>query len=274
MKMAKQVNAKRSRWMCAVAMTAVVVMACGVVRAQNAAMPKMAKDADPDWDVAAVKPSDPNSKEIGYRISGRRQIQLLRQTAEAMLIVGYGVHKKQIEGAPDWLRTQEWDVTGETDVMGEPNAQQVRGLVRKLLKERFGLIEHTEQREMPVFALTQVKGGAKLKVSDGDPSALANEYEHESGGESTVKFQNAPVSLLITILDFRADKPVVDKTGLIGRYDFTLKYTTDESHASADANAAPGLFTAMEEQLGLKLEPVKAMADVLVIDKVEWPGAN
>ena len=268
-------TARRSKRMRVAAMAVVAAMACGVVRAQSeAAMPKMARDADPDWDVATVRASDPDSKEAGYRISGRRQIQLLRQTAEAMLIVGYGVHKKQMENAPEWVRTQEWDVTGETDVVGEPNAQQVRALVRKLLQERFGLVVHMEQREMPVFALTAAKGGTKLKTSDGDPNALANEYEHESGGEAMIKFQNAPVSLLITILDFRTDKPVVDKTGLAGRYDFTVRYTMDETRVSPDANAAPGLFTAMEEQLGLKLEPVKAMADVLVIDKVEMPGAN
>ncbi|HXE08652.1 MAG TPA: TIGR03435 family protein [Acidobacteriaceae bacterium] len=242
---------------------------------QQVAKPQaMARDADPDWDVVTVKPSDPDSKEVGYRISGRRQIQLLRQTAEAMLIVGYGVHKKQIENAPDWVRTQEWDVKGETDLVGEPNAQQTRSLVRKLLQERFGLVLHTEQQEMPVYGLTLAKGGMKLKASDGDPKALANEYEHQSGGEAMLKFQNAPLSLLITMLDFRADKPVVDKTGLTGRYDFALRYTTDETRVSPDANAAPGLFTAMEEQLGLKLEPVKAMADVLVVDRIERPTAN
>ena len=247
----------------------------GVARSQSdAAMPKMARDADPDWDVVTVKPSDPDSTEVGYRISGRRQIQLLRQTAEAMLIVGYGVHKKQIQNAPDWVRTQEWDVKGETDVVGEPDAQQVRSLVRKLLKERFGLVVHTEQQEMPVFALTVAKGGMKLKASDGDPKALANEYEHQSGGEAMLKFQNAPLSLLITMLDFRADKPVVDKTELAGRYDFTLRYTTDETPVSPDANAPPGLFTAMEEELGLKLEPVRARADVLVVDRVQRPGEN
>lgn len=256
-------------------LAAVGLISVDVVQAQgDATMPKMVQSADPDWDVVTVKPSDPNSKETGYRISGRRQIQLLRQTVEAMLIVGYGVHKKQIENEPDWVRTDEWDITGETDQVGEPDAEQVRSLVRKLLKERFGLVLHKEQQTMPVFALTVAKGGMKLKATDGDPSALANEYDHENDGVATVMFTNAPVSLLVTILDFRADKPVVDKTQLTGRYDFTLLYTKDETRAPMEANAPPGLFTAMEEQLGLKLEPVKAMADALVIDKVERPAAN
>src|SRR5579884_2449283 len=156
------------RWTAAVVavLAATGLTGVGVARAQSdAARPKMARGADPDWEVATVRASDPDSKEVGYRISGRRQIQLLRQTAEAMLIVGYGVHKKQIENAPEWMRTEEWDVTGETDVMGEPNEAQVKSLVRKLLKERFGLVAHTEQREMAVFALTVAKGGAKLVAS-------------------------------------------------------------------------------------------------------------
>ena len=136
------------------------VRSAGSVQAQSgAAMPKMARDADPDWDVVTVKPSDPDSKELGYRISGRREIQLLRQTAEAMLIVGYGVHKKQIaEMRRSGRGPRSGSVKGETDLMGEPDAQQVRSLVQKLLKERFGLVVHTEQREMPVFALDGGEG--------------------------------------------------------------------------------------------------------------------
>ena len=79
---------------------------------------------------------------------------------------------------------------------------------------------------------------------------------------------------LAQMLQFRVDRPVVDQTGLKGRYDFRLQWTTDESRAPADGSAPPGVFTAIQEQIGLKLEPVKAQADVLVVDKVERPGAN
>jgi uncharacterized protein (TIGR03435 family) len=78
---------------------------------------------------------------------------------------------------------------------------------------------------------------------------------------------------LAEILQFRCNRPVVDQTGLKGRYDFKLQWSTDETRAT-DADAPPGLFTAIQEQIGLRLEPVKAQADVLVVDKVERPGAN
>lgn len=255
--------------------TMMLLCACGIAHAQgDSALPRMAKGADPDWEVVAVRASDPDSKESGYQVSGRREILLLRQTVEAMLMVGYGIHTKQIADAPDWVRTTAWDVRGIPDVPGEPDTEQVRSLVRKLLAVRFGLKVHTEKHEMAVFALTVAKGGAKLKASEGDPNGLPDENDSENGGESTVVFTNAPLSLLVTVLDFRVDRPVVDRTGVDGRYDLKLRYTMDESRAPTDGIAAPGLFTAMEEQLGLKLEPMRSEANVMVIDKVERPGAN
>jgi uncharacterized protein (TIGR03435 family) len=257
--------------------TVAVVMllcTCEIALAQGDSAPRpMAKDADPDWEAVTVRASDPDSREIGYRVSGR-QIELRRQTVAAMLMVGYGIHMKQIADAPKWVESAEWEVKGVPDVPGDPDARQIRSLVQKLLAERFGLKMHTQQREMAVFALTVAKGGAKLKPSQGDANGLPDENDRENGGESTVVFTNAPLSLLVTVLDFRMDRPVVDHTGLPGRYDMLLRYTADESRAPADGNAAPGLFTAMEEQLGLKLEPMRSEADAMVIDKVERPREN
>ena len=88
---------------------------------------------------------------------------------------------------------------------------------------------------------------------------------------------NASMNELRLLLTFFLDRPVVDQTGLAGRYDFQLKWTFDErdgSRAPTDGTAAPGIFTAIQEQLGLKLEPVKTMTDVMVIDKIERPSAN
>lgn len=87
-------------------------------------------------------------------------------------------------------------------------------------------------------------------------------------------YKNASMQELVQTLMFDVDRPVVDHTGLTGRYDIELKWTVDESKAPTDRTGAPGLFTAIQEQLGLKLEPVKASVDVLVVDKVERPGAN
>jgi uncharacterized protein (TIGR03435 family) len=89
-----------------------------------------------------------------------------------------------------------------------------------------------------------------------------------------MQMENCPMSGLAGELTYSLDRPVLDKTGLTGRYDFQLKWTADETKAPTDGSAPPSIFTALQDQLGLKLEPVKALADVLVIDKVERSGAN
>jgi uncharacterized protein (TIGR03435 family) len=251
-------------------------LCAGHVEAQGqtqSAAQRLPREADPAWEVVAVRPSDPNSTESGFRVNGRH-LALRRQSVAAMLMVAYGIQKKQIANAPDWVNTKEWEVNGELDADGMPDIRQIRVLVRKLLVDRFKLVAHTEQREMPVYALTVTKGGAKLEKSTADPNGLPDERDRQSAGESSVEFKNVPIGQLVTLLDFRLDRPVVDRTGLAGRYDFALKYTMDETRAPVEGNPAPGVFTALQEQLGLKLEPMKAAADVIVIDKVEQPEAN
>ena len=233
----------------------------------------MAKDVDPDWDVSTVKPSDPNDTNAGFQLKGQR-IYIERMTVESMLKMSYGVQDKQIDGAPSWVATERWDVQGEADAPGKPSVKQFQSLVRKILAERFGFKEHTETREMEVYAITVAKGGAKLTASAGDPNGLMSENDHDNGGQRTMRMTNATMTEFALLMKFYMDRPVVDQTGLTGRYDLALNWTFDEARAPTDGSAAPSLFTAAQEQLGLKLEPVKAATDVLVVDKVERPGEN
>ena len=231
----------------------------------------MAKDADPDWEVVTVRPSDPNARNDTFDVRGRHVV-IENQPVEVMLMMAYGMQKNQIVGAPEWVRTERFDVDGVPDVEGKPNLRQFQSLVRKLLTERFRLKTHTEQREMPVFALRVAKGGTKIAKSTGDPNGLPRE-DGEGGSIRTCRFANTSMADLALYLLIDVDRPVVDQTGLQGRYDFQLKWSRDEV-TTADPNAPPGLFTAIQEQIGLKLEPVKAETDVLVVDKVERPSAN
>jgi uncharacterized protein (TIGR03435 family) len=233
----------------------------------------MAKDADPDWEVVTVRPTDPAVTNASIRMNGR-QFVLENRTVETLLLAGYGVHKKQIVSAPDWIRTERWDIKGVPDVPGQPSMKQMQSLVRKILTERFGLVAHTEKREMEVYALTVAKGGEKMMPSAGDPNGLPDENDRNNGGQTTMQAANVSMADFALLLKFFLDRPVVDQTGLTGRYDFRLQWTFDETKAPSDGSAAPGVFTAIGEQLGLKLEPVKAQTDVLVVDKVEHPSAN
>jgi len=233
----------------------------------------MAKDADPDWEVVTVRPTDPTATNASMQMKGREFV-MENRTVETLLLFGYGAHKKQIVNAPDWIRTERWDVRGVPDQPGQPSLRQMQALTRKLLTERFGLVTHTEKREMEVYALTVAKGGEKMTPSASDPNGLPEENDRENGGVRTMQAANVAMPDFALIMTFFQDRPVVDQTALAGRYDFRLQYTFDESKTPPDGTAPPGVFTAIQEQLGLKLEPTKAQTDALVVDAVARPSAN
>ena len=233
----------------------------------------MVRDADPDWEVVTVRPSDPNAANAKFDRRGRHLI-IENQTVETILMFGYGMQKSQIAGAPDWVRTERFDVDGVPDVDGQPTIQQFQSIVRKLLTERFGLKAHKEQREMPVFALRVSKDGPKLSPRKGDPNAAPNQQVNNGQGYRMLRFTNYSMEHLALMMLVYVDRPVLDQTGLTGQYDFNLSYTYDETRAPTDGSAPPSLFTAIQEQMGLKLVPVKAPAEVLVVDAVERPSAN
>ncbi len=109
----------------------------------------MAKDADPDWDVVSVKARDPNDTSNSQSMGMKgRQFAMVNRTVEGMLLFAYGMHKKEIVGAPSWIATERWDVQGVPDVPGHPSLKQAQSLTRKLLEERFGLKVHRETKEL------------------------------------------------------------------------------------------------------------------------------
>jgi len=270
------VRAKRMQVAAALAAAAI---ACGPVWAQagtggEAAKPQaMAADADPDWEVVAVRRTDPNGH--GGGVHSGREVAVDGQTVQGMLLFGCGLHPRQLVNAPDWTATERWDVKGIPDVPGKPGLKQMQVLVCKVLRERFGLVGHTERRDMAVYALTQAKDGPKMEKSSGDPNGLPSDHEQENDGQMTLRVTNISMGEMALLMRFYLDRPVVDQTGLKGRFDFQLRWTTDEALAAGMNNTvAPGIFTAMQEQLGLKLEPLKTKIDVMVIDKLQRPGAN
>lgn len=261
-----------------VGIVAIAVCACGVAQTQEAAAENhtnpvmMPKDADPDWEVVTVKPGDPYAKSDHIDTSGRH-VRLENETVEILLLGGHTMQKNQFDGLPKWAKTDRWTIDGLANVEGEPNLAQLQSLVRKVLVERFGLKMHQEQRRMPVYALTVAKGGPKLTANTSDPNGQSDERGRHGLGWQMYSYTNTSMPEFVLEILSRVDRPLVDQTGLKGRYDFQLKWLTDDAHAM-DPDAPPGLFTAIQEQLGLKLELVKAKADVLVIDQLEPPGAN
>ena len=255
-----------------------LAVALGPLRAQDGSSLKtvqpamMPKDEDPDWEAVTIKPSDPSDPVSHINIRGRN-VMIESQSVEAMMRFAYGVQHSQIVGAPEWMKTERWDVAGVPDGQGKPNLPQFQSMMRKLLAERFGLTLHHEQREMPVFALTVAKGGTKLVKSTRNPSFGPGSGGSAANGIEDHRYTNTSMSDLALMLMIYVDRPIVDQTGLQERFDFELRWTKDDA-AATGTDSPPGLFTAIQEQLGLKLQPAKAPADVLVIDKVQRPSAN
>ena len=232
----------------------------------------MARTADPAFEVAVIKPADPNDHSQGFHLDGHRvSIENMKMTS--LICFAYSVQKAQIVNAPQWFDEQPWDIDGVPDAEGKPNWHQYRRMLQKLLSARFGLVMHPDKRELSVLALTVLKGGPKLETSKSDPDALSDSTGHGIGASQTMKFTNETMTDFAQTLQLMGDKPVVDQTGLSGRYDFTLLWTPDAMRAT-EPDAAPPLFTAVQEQLGLKLEATRTPTDVFVIDAATKPTQN
>ena len=241
----------------------------------------MDPNATPKFDVVTIKPSKPDQQGKGFGFRGR-QMRTINTNLNDLITFAYNLHAKQLVGAPAWFATDHFDIDGVPDVEGQPNAKQMKLLVQSVLTDRFKLTFHHDQKELLVYALTVGKSGAKLTESTRKPNDPGAFFFRKLGALTVANF---------TMKDFCdgmqaavMDKPVVDHTGLTARYDFTLNWTPDDSQfmqmgappqpATEDPNAPPALSTAMQEQLGLKFESVRAPADVFVIDHVEKPSEN
>src|SRR5215469_12090411 len=234
----------------------------------------MAKDAHPSFEVATIKRSDPDDKTHRFEIHGRR-IVVENQTVQTMIEMSYGVHARQIVNAPPWIESERFDIQGVPDAEGTPSVAQFQEIVRKVLEDRFGLKFHTEKKEMARYTLTVAKGGPKMEATKGAPDALPNMRGTGDKTSRTLQVENVSMKELAHNLQGDMDRPVVDETELTGKYDFTLKWLRDDAPAAPDADSSlPRLFTALQEQLGLKVEPSKGDVDVMVIERVERPSEN
>ena len=251
---------------------AAVWIVIAVHTAFGQAVPKMSADANPSFEVATIKPSDPNDHNYGFHLSGH-SIFIENQTVNSLISFAYSVQQKQIAGGPAWFGTDRFDIKGVPDAEGEPSWQQQKVMLQKLLADRFKITFHREKRELSIYAITVLKSGPKLATSKSDPNALADQTGNGNGSQQMVKYTNNSMAEFALALQSNLDRPVVDQTGLNGKFDFSLEWTSDQSQA-ADSNAAPVFFTAIQEQLGLKIEATKGLADVLVIDHVERPSDN
>jgi bla regulator protein blaR1 len=263
----------------AVCAAAAAILAAGtLVQAQQQSTPR------PAFEVASIKPGDPNSQmfRLGSMPGGRfaannASLKLLIQTA-------YDVRSHQISGGPNWLDSAKYDIDAKPDSAtpipaGPAGGPQMRLMLQSLLEERFKLKLHRESKEELVYELVVARGGPTLREAT---DSLKQQRRGMRMGRGQLTGTSAPIAILVNQLSQQLGSSVIDRTGLTGQYDFELKWTGEFSQPQgglADAGPQPGLdgpsiFTAIQEQLGLKLESTKGPVDVLVIDHAEQPSEN
>jgi bla regulator protein blaR1 len=278
---------------------------------QALSSPSPASVAEPKFEVTSVKKSGPNRQggpfRFGLQPGGRFTVSGM--PVSALLTMAYGIQRFQLIGGPSWINSDRFDINAVAEDVpvqptppGPPNRMQL--LLRSLLKERFALVVHNETRELPVSYLVVAredrKLGERLRPSTVDCRALfaARAKEGPSppappkpgevpqcgmrGGLGRIAAGSMPMSNLASLLANLLSRPVYDRTNLTGNFDIQLDYTPDQMPQippgvtlppglTLPSPDGPSLNTALEEQLGLKLDATRGPVDVLVIDSVAQP---
>ncbi len=274
--------------------------------AHIAAQPLQAPPAPlPSFDVASIKPNKSGDRRWIIRFPPGRFLGN-GLTAKQLIAFAYGVKDFQISGGPSWITSDQYDIEAkEPEALAaelpklsrEEQSAKTHLLVQSLLADRFALkLTHTT-KDLPVYALIVAKGGPKLNAAtpgDTYPNGMKGPDGRGAGlmrvGRGEIEGQGVPLTLLVSMLSQQLGRTVLDQTGLKGKYDIQLKWTPDTGAGAmfqARPGGAPGaeqpppsestgpsIFTAIQEQLGLKLESTKGPVEVLVIDQIERPSEN
>ena len=229
--------------------------------------------------VSTIKPSRP---EEGYAVVVQGRRFFTRQTSLKEIIgYAYMMHVGQIAGGPEWIGSEKFDVDAETDRDDKLTQPVARAMVQQLLADRFRLTMHRDRRELSFYAVTAGSGPPKLTKSAGNDYGFGT-VGIQAFGQMSV--QNATMGEFANFLQrYVLDRPVLDQTGIEGRYDLTLQWTADETQFNGRGGQMPRLqtgfeppdiFGAFREQLGLRLVAKRDLAPVMVVDRLDRPTAN
>ena len=233
------------------------------------------------FEVATVKVSDESFPGRYIRMESDHRFVERNYTLKGLIAAAYDLNPKTISGGPGWVNGDHFDIEAVTPGSVRPTHDEQMAMLRALLKERFGLAFHREKKEFSIYGLELAKGGPKLKASASAevPPTVGPGVVYPD--RIVLPGRNATLGELASLLQ-RAilDRPVVDETGTMGRFDFDLAWAPDESQFGGDvpkaSETAPSLplFAAIQEQMGLRLEAKRGMVEALVVDKVEKPSGN
>jgi len=246
----------------------------------------LATSADKKFEVATVKLNDQSNSSWRLGPPGKGSITIINRPLRGIIVQSFRTQRQMVVGGPDWMETTNYDIVGKgpDPTMTNP---EVWEMMRSLLIERFHLKYHVEDREMPVFALTVLPGGHKLKLGENGRCVEEIKTGKNCGDIIVPPFgtamYNMPIGALITGIGARAGRPIVDKTRLTSKYDVNITWLPDGAKLE-DLNLQDipkeyrpqevSLFDALQQQAGLKLEPQRAPMPVIVIDSVTRPDPN
>lgn len=228
---------------------------------------------DLHYEVSSIKPNNSGSGSSSGEFG--THLRATNFTVKSLILTSYRIPESQLIGGPDWIGTLRFDIEAKVADGVQARGLQQLSLIRSLLEDRFQLKVHRETREAPVFNLVVAKNGSKLKEAvdkDGPGSSSMR------GGPDAAEMTGTGNSIedLIRRLEPQVGRPVIDNTNLKGKFDFKMTFNPRPlvSADSSKQSAAPDIFTALEEQLGLKLESARGPVEVLVVDSVSKPTEN
>ncbi len=269
----------------------------------SAAVDKDASAALPAFDVVSIKPDKSGTMmmRIMFTADG---ISVTNFPVHMVLREALGISDNQLLGEPGWLNSDRFDIEAKVAAEDAPKLKALKpaqrwAMLLPVLEDRFGLKFHHETKDVMQYVLVVAKGGLRMKeATPGDTYADGLKAPDGKGGGAgmmrvepgEVIAQAVPIANLVRYLSFQFHSPVIDKTGLAGKYDIHLKWAPDETEGmrmrppdgsqpeaanpAPPATTGPSIFTALDEQLGLKLEAHKEPGDVIVIDHIEQPSPN
>jgi uncharacterized protein (TIGR03435 family) len=267
------------------ALAALVLSAVGIMAQSPApASTPTAVTARPKFnafEVATIRPANTDTKGRYLIMQGTHRFVGKYYTLNLLIAAAYDLNPREISGGPGWVDSDHFDILAVTPGDVRPTHEEQMSMLRTLLSDRFKLTFHREQKVFSIYQLELASSGPKIKPStaapDDPPALISTVYPQRI----VLPARNATMSDLTSLLQRAVlDRPVVDKTGLSGRYDFDLTWAPDETQFGGEVPIAPSdapsppLFTAMQEQLGLRLEATRGPVDALVIDTAEKPTAN
>lgn len=274
----------------------VAILAAGLAFGQAARAPLT-------FEVASIKPNSGDDRRVGIQFMPGGGLRTTGTTLKFLITFAYDVRDFQVSGGPGWINSDRFDIMAKSERNGpeseapedmrkmsdaqmKTGVEQMRAKLQALLADRFQLTIHHESKDQPVYALVIGKNGSKLKESEvkqgGDRRRMMRM------GRSELNAEGVAMDMLTNTLSNVLGRPVIDRTGLKGNYDFKLAWTPDPGQAGGfggppppgveappppDPNG-PSIFTAVQEQLGLRLESQKGPVDLIVIDRVEKLSEN